>query len=248
MWVEFVFWIAIYAIMIKIIVWIYEKFFEKESKNENIKWQDYISFKTNVFPIVVENKYQKNSQITGRIFFIIFFSILLYLLSIPLATLDSSKALSGYFGIKTAQIGILFMIFIGYKNLWGLIKNSLNIEIYKDHIIYENIDKNGKKVIYNIIYNEIKNVGWSFYPTPFIEHKHFSMNKKLSKDKFKYLFGAPFRIIISGFEFLIFTTMNLLKINRYYIIETDNVVFSIPWTSEVYFKQNIHFSISTFLN
>lgn len=32
------------------------------------------------------------------------------------------------------------------------------------------------------------------------------------------------------------------------IIETDNVVFSVPWTSGIYFKQNIHFSKPTFLN
>ena len=248
MWIVFIFWIAAYALFVKIIVWAYEKFFEKKNINENIKWEDCISFKTDDFPIVIENKHQRNRQITGRIFFIGYFSVLLYLLSIPLAVPDSSKALSGYLGIKTAQIGILFMIFIGYKNSWGLIRNSLNIEIYKDHIIYENIDENGKKVIHNIVYNKIKSVGWSFFPTSFIEHKHFSMDKKLSKDKFKYLFGAPFRIIMSGFEFLIFTIMNLFKINRYYIIETDNIVFSVPWASRVYFRQNIHFSKSTFLN
>lgn len=248
MWIVFIFWIAMYALFVKIIVWAYEKFFEKKTINANIKWEDFISFKTNIFPIVIENKHQKRLLIAGRFSLLCFFLYLWYLLSIPLATPDSSKALSGYLGIKTAQVGILLTIFVGYKTLWGLIKNRLFITIDKNKIIYEDINEKGTKIVHIIMLDDIIKVEWSYFPNYFIEHKYIIINKESSDGKFKYVFGIPLRFIVSIVHFLFFSIVSFFRIRKYYIVQTKDNIFSLPFLPQLAHKQNIHFSKSTFLN
>jgi p-aminobenzoyl-glutamate transporter AbgT len=122
-WIQWVFLFAVYAIIVKIVVWIYEKLTKNKNRSKDsfdLKTHNELNEKS--FSIVVENNYTLQAELTSKIVILLFFA---FGISISLSIeMDSLDELSRRMALWTAIFGFMFTLLTRNKMLLTLIKNN----------------------------------------------------------------------------------------------------------------------------
>lgn len=251
-WVTWVFLFAIYAIIVKIIVWVYEKLTKnKDRSKDSFDLKAHNELNDEHFPIVVENDYLLKIEIASKILQLIFYFWMLNLFmnySIPHALVENDTLdLRMYqMGILTVVIG-LFLVLVGnYKMFMGLWKTKLYITIDKSQIIYEYIAKDGEKAISIINNNDITKLSWSFFPYATLSNEIWIKDIQDREKKWWAYVSIPLYLIISLIYQVIYILVNKLKFERYFLYRTDTGILAIPSTKIT--ESRVNFESGSLIN
>ncbi|WP_229770944.1 hypothetical protein [Campylobacter portucalensis] len=240
-----------------IFYWLYVKLFEKKvnkikeekAKIEQIRIQNIIKKPTardyDKEPIVVENRYERKSDLTIIFFmFLLFFYLIINSLEPQVDTFDNHIRRAA---LTTGTIGILILI---YKIiiLTKSIKYKIWIKIYQKHLEYEYINDIAKKEYIRIDFNEDLKVGYSFIPI--VRLKNNKKNGKITfNDRYEKILFYPLRLIINFVFSLVFYLLNLYKINKYYVFKSDKFIVSVLASDELKNRfGKVQFEILTLTN
>ena len=173
-------------------------------------------------PIIVKNDYLLKSELALRIFFILLAIIFAVRNAIPIDDLLHDH-------LKKAILALcLFLLFDGiFKNLAmvkQMIKNNLQIRVFEKTIECDYIDLSGNLKTLEFRLTETTNITYSYVPN-FGENIK-AKNLKIFEKLMNMVVYIPVMLINFMFIF-IFWFLNFFKIEKYYILENEDMIISI---------------------
>lgn len=227
-WVTWVFLFAIYAIIVKIIVWVYEKLTKNKDKDKS---KDSFDLKTHNelngehFPIVIENDYTLQAELTSKMVILLFFA---FGISISLSTeMDSLDELYRRMALWTAIFGFGFTLLTRNKMLLTLVKNKLYIREDSDRITYDYVTEKGELKTDAILKDQILSAKWSYFPYS-AKDPEIWMTEMDKDGKDWGLVFTPFYLVVTVFHFLVFMILKKFQLNKYVLYRTKVGIIAIP--------------------
>lgn len=225
-WVTWVFLFAIYAIIVKIIVWVYEKLTKNKDKSKDsfdLKTHNELNGKS--FSIVVENDYTLQAELTSKMLLLIFF---IFIMSTSLShEMDAFDELYRRMALWTAMFGFGFTLLTRNKMLLTLVKNKLYIREDLEHIAYDYVTEKGELKTDVILKNQIQSIKWSYFP--YASKDTAIWMTEMDKDGKDWgLVFTPFYLVVTVLHFLLFMILKKFQLNKYVLYRTEAGIIAIP--------------------
>ena len=225
-WIQWVFLFAIYAIIVKIIVWIYEKLTKnKDRSKDRFDLKTHNELNGEHFPIVVENDYTLQAELTSKIVILLFFALGISIsLSIEMDSLDE---LYRRMALWTAIFGFMFTLLTRNKMLLALAKNRLYIREDSDQMTYDYVTEKGELKTDVILKDQILSVKWGYFPYA-SKDTEIWMTEMDKDGKDWGLVFTPFYLVVTVFHFLVFMILKKFQLNKYVLYRTEGGIIAIP--------------------
>lgn len=236
------FYFAVYAMIILASVWIYEKFFKRIPEKQ--RWDEYVQT-VGIFPqTATKNTYLLKVELTSKVFFLIFFILLINISLTPEA--DSLDELYRRMVLGTAIFGIIFTLVMRNRMLYRLITNTIKIKEFEDSIAYEYVTEKAEIKTDTILKEDIYSITWSIFPYASKSKDIWFTEGEEDSKRWGYVF-APFYFFVSAVYWVLFVVFNKIKIEKYVLFRTEDKIFSIP-NKQLQLKKSVDFEWKSLIN